>query len=160
MRMKANKLQALICLVLLSIMALTNAHARNCTKGQPCGGSCISWSKVCRVGTGTSRPTAPRSATVPQTVGPSSPSSTGLSQIRPDAPSSTLAPAAGAASAATLRVRVDAAVFEWPEHSAPVIRVVGAGSQMTAYRRHNGWIRISAEKAASEWLPLTVIEQR
>lgn len=27
-----------------------NAVAANCKKGQPCGNSCISWNKVCRIG--------------------------------------------------------------------------------------------------------------
>lgn len=28
-----------------------NAQARSCKKGQPCGNSCISWKKTCRIGT-------------------------------------------------------------------------------------------------------------
>lgn len=32
---------------------------KNCTKGQPCGATCISWSYTCHVGTTTSTPTTP-----------------------------------------------------------------------------------------------------
>ncbi|QSX31092.1 SH3 domain-containing protein [Shewanella cyperi] len=39
---------------LVFLLGLTigfNAQAKNCKKGQPCGNSCISWKKTCRIGT-------------------------------------------------------------------------------------------------------------
>lgn len=42
-------------LVLLAcLLVAAPTFAKNCKKGQPCGNSCISWSKVCRIGTGSS----------------------------------------------------------------------------------------------------------
>ncbi len=41
-----------------------NAQAKNCKKGQPCGNSCISWKKTCRIGTYSSNTyTSPKSST-------------------------------------------------------------------------------------------------
>ncbi|MBP4041739.1 MULTISPECIES: SH3 domain-containing protein [unclassified Aeromonas] len=39
--------------LLLSVFLflISPAHAKNCKKGQPCGNSCISWSKTCRIST-------------------------------------------------------------------------------------------------------------
>ncbi|GAA0791110.1 MULTISPECIES: hypothetical protein [Pseudomonadati] len=38
-----------IFLVILSFFISLQAEAKNCKKGQPCGNSCISWNKICRV---------------------------------------------------------------------------------------------------------------
>jgi hypothetical protein len=35
--------------LLAGVMLATPASAANCKKGQPCGNSCISWDKVCRI---------------------------------------------------------------------------------------------------------------
>lgn len=42
-------------IILLILMAACSsvAYAKNCTKGQPCGNSCISWSYTCHIGTTT-----------------------------------------------------------------------------------------------------------
>ncbi|EPL4085644.1 hypothetical protein MWU23_000607 [Proteus mirabilis] len=45
----------LMCLVtILPVLFLNNAEAKNCRKGIPCGNTCISANKVCRVGTSNS----------------------------------------------------------------------------------------------------------
>ncbi|MEM8347465.1 hypothetical protein Q4S20_13670, partial [Morganella morganii] len=44
-----------VCLVALSpLLFLSDALAKNCKKGIPCGNSCISANKVCRIGTANS----------------------------------------------------------------------------------------------------------
>jgi len=40
-----------VLLLSLFILLIIPAHAKNCKKGQPCGNSCISWSKTCRINT-------------------------------------------------------------------------------------------------------------
>jgi len=43
----------ILALVALTVSAASADAQRNCKKGIPCGGSCISATKVCRVGSGT-----------------------------------------------------------------------------------------------------------
>lgn len=40
-----------IILLSLFLLLISPVHAKNCKKGQPCGNSCISWSKTCRINT-------------------------------------------------------------------------------------------------------------
>ena len=67
----AGRLSALLLSVAASAALLVPAPAgaqKRCTKGIPCGNTCISATKTCRIGSGTARPaTAPRSqaATTP-----------------------------------------------------------------------------------------------
>ncbi|MFQ2818895.1 MULTISPECIES: SH3 domain-containing protein [Aeromonas] len=49
-RMKVATERIFLLLSLL-ILLISPAHAKNCKKGQPCGNSCISWSKTCRINT-------------------------------------------------------------------------------------------------------------
>ncbi|MBL4263594.1 SH3 domain-containing protein [Vibrio fluvialis] len=44
-----------------------NAQAKSCKKGQPCGNSCISWKKTCRIGTSSSKSYLPSKSTVSTT---------------------------------------------------------------------------------------------
>lgn len=41
----------LLLITSLSMLLISNAEAKNCRKGIPCGNTCISANKVCRVGT-------------------------------------------------------------------------------------------------------------
>ncbi|WP_246829293.1 hypothetical protein [Morganella sp. HMSC11D09] len=51
----ANLKITVVCLVALSpLLFLSDALAKNCKKGIPCGNSCISANKVCRIGTANS----------------------------------------------------------------------------------------------------------
>lgn len=50
-----NKILVIAATLLLFIVSPA-AFAKNCKKGQPCGNSCISWSKTCRIGTGSGKP--------------------------------------------------------------------------------------------------------
>lgn len=149
----ANAFLALICLALTP-----GAQAKNCKTGQPCGNSCISWSKTCRVGSnggGTSY-AAPRSTSpAPE------------SQISPS-PKSTLAPALAAppvisnlpagSSKATRTMRVDGAAFEWPAFEAPVVAHIKAGTVIPIYRRHGQWVRMSPDSAPThQWVPEAVL---
>ncbi|WP_172590715.1 SH3 domain-containing protein [Shewanella xiamenensis] len=44
-----NRLWILLLVFVLG-HPISIANAKNCKKGQPCGNSCISWSKTCRIG--------------------------------------------------------------------------------------------------------------
>ncbi|APM00233.1 SH3 domain-containing protein [Pseudoalteromonas phage C5a] len=44
--MKLNSVLILIFFLLFTF----SSEAKNCRKGQPCGNSCISWKKTCRIG--------------------------------------------------------------------------------------------------------------
>jgi|TARA_R110002050_G_scaffold45998_2_gene108426 hypothetical protein len=39
-----------VLIVILGILITFQAEAKNCKKGQSCGNSCISWNKICRIG--------------------------------------------------------------------------------------------------------------
>ncbi len=49
-------------LVILAWVFAGPAEAKNCKNSQPCGNSCISWSKTCHVGSGSSTYTPPRTS--------------------------------------------------------------------------------------------------
>lgn len=55
-------------LVVLTALALPSAleAQKNCTRGKPCGNTCIARTKTCRVGTGSARAVAPRPSTPPK----------------------------------------------------------------------------------------------
>lgn len=42
------------CILILFMATSFSVSAKVCRKGQPCGNSCISWNKTCRIGTGSS----------------------------------------------------------------------------------------------------------
>ncbi|CAM2737659.1 SH3 domain-containing protein [Pseudoalteromonas distincta] len=44
--MKLNSVLILLFFLLFTL----SSEAKNCRKGQPCGNSCISWKKTCRIG--------------------------------------------------------------------------------------------------------------
>lgn len=50
------KYMAAFTVAALLAMLPTQSHAKNCKNSQPCGNSCISWSKTCRVGTPAYKP--------------------------------------------------------------------------------------------------------
>lgn len=47
---------------ILTLLAGDAEAQKHCKKGQPCGNSCISWSKTCRIGGGSSAPSSDRPA--------------------------------------------------------------------------------------------------
>lgn len=49
--------QVIVCLYLLLMLPATVEAQKNCTKGIPCGNTCISASKVCRIGSTRTAPT-------------------------------------------------------------------------------------------------------
>ncbi|MFQ2623446.1 SH3 domain-containing protein [Aeromonas caviae] len=44
-------MRSIVLLLSVFLLLISPAHAKNCKKGQPCGNSCISWSKTCRINT-------------------------------------------------------------------------------------------------------------
>ena len=67
----------------LTVVTAPAVEAQNCRKGIPCGNSCISASKVCRIGNGTVRsarepnPAAARPSVAPSSLSPETPAGTG-----------------------------------------------------------------------------------
>lgn len=88
------KYMAAFTVAALLAMLPTQSHAKNCKNSQPCGNSCISWSKTCRVGASAPRP-AP--AYRPPPAQPAPPSNrarplTGGSSRTVSTPAATFAP--------------------------------------------------------------------
>jgi len=50
---------------ILVMLAALPAEAKNCKKGQPCGNSCISWSKTCHIGTSSPKSSSKSTTTSP-----------------------------------------------------------------------------------------------
>jgi LysM repeat protein len=71
--------------ILLLLLMGNTADAKNCKRGQPCGNTCISWSKTCHVGRSSySPPTAPPKVTyTPPPASPSRPDGSCLYMIQP-----------------------------------------------------------------------------
>lgn len=44
------RLSLFVFILIITILLSTTIEAKNCKKGQPCGNSCISWKKTCRIG--------------------------------------------------------------------------------------------------------------
>ncbi|MFQ2102542.1 SH3 domain-containing protein [Aeromonas sanarellii] len=44
-------MRSIALLLSVFLLLISPTHAKNCKKGQPCGNSCISWSKTCRINT-------------------------------------------------------------------------------------------------------------
>lgn len=139
----------LLSLLLLSAFS-TEAFAKNCRNSQPCGNSCISWNKTCRIGTtSTYRPpsssdTSYRSYSLPATVAPAAQPAT--SPSRQDV-------APPAIQQSTLFAQTDAAfVFELPSRSARRVRRLVFGEQVTVYESLGEWMRISAAGSPEEWV--------
>jgi len=55
-----------VLLLSLFILLIIPAHAKNCKKGQPCGNSCISWSKTCRINTYSYKLATPSASSTPK----------------------------------------------------------------------------------------------
>lgn len=62
-------LQIVFTLVVSTAFGLPAYAQKNCRKGIPCGNSCISAKKTCRIGSGTARTSPPR-RTAPRTAVP------------------------------------------------------------------------------------------
>ena len=94
-RVRRSIISILVFAAGLTVVTAPAVEAQNCRKGIPCGNSCISASKVCRVGGGTARsagePTAPppaRPSVAPSSLSPETPAG---SEERPQSTANTAA---------------------------------------------------------------------
>jgi hypothetical protein len=140
---------ALISILLFSALSF-EAFAKNCKNSQPCGNSCISWSKTCRIG----------SSSTCQI--PAKPSTSYRSYSAPATPSQAIQPAVPiyrqnvqppSNQQARLFAQTDAAfVFELPSRSANRIRRLTFDEQVAVYETLGEWSRISAAGTMEEWV--------
>ncbi|MFM4846531.1 SH3 domain-containing protein [Aeromonas caviae] len=69
-------MRSIVLLLSVFLLLISPAHAKNCKKGQPCGNSCISWSKTCRINTYNYQLATPSTSSTSSTSSVSSVSST------------------------------------------------------------------------------------
>jgi hypothetical protein len=115
-------------------------EARNCTKGIPCGASCISANKTCRIGGSTSTVDSYRSYAAPAAA--------------LGAGAALAAPLAPAATDEALYVREDTDIFDQPARNAAVNGRLRRGTKVTVYQVSGvNWIRIPPERStAQRWV--------
>lgn len=122
-------MKALPALLILLGLITTDAWAKNCRNSQPCGNSCISWNKTCRIGT--SSYVAPRSTL----------------QAQPPAASYETK------TASELYVQGDDTYsVSTPTHTARRLRRLAFGEMVRAYQQVGDWIRISETGQPDEWI--------
>ncbi|MYZ43053.1 hypothetical protein EYW45_08785 [Achromobacter sp. KS-M25] len=142
-----------VVLAVVSFVAPGTGWARNCKTGQPCGNSCISWSKTCRIGSGSfsgSYNTAPAALAAP--------AATAVSKV---VPVSKAPPREAGALEQQRTLAVDGAAFEWPDFEAPVAAHIAKGSKVSVYSKHREWIRISPDRTFPiQWVPGSVLVAR
>lgn len=140
-----------ITLLLLVVISGPNAWAKNCKTGQPCGNSCISWNKTCRIG-GSSynyTPSAPatRSLYTPEPK---------PSQITPphvDQSAKKIDVTPRDTDAGSQFAQTDAAfVYALPSRSAKKIRRLTFGEKVSVYETLGDWSRISPTGTDEEWV--------
>lgn len=151
--MKIQSLTAQLAILMIGLGLSTDALAQTCKNGQPCGNSCISWNKVCRIGSET--PATPAAPATPATPAVKPARAPGPAVQRPVAPLVTDSPAS------TRILRVDGTAFEWPAFEARVVAHIKAGTAVTAYRTQGQWIRISQDSmsSAAQWVHEAVLVQ-
>lgn len=117
-----------LSLALLGLFS-TDAWSKNCRNSQPCGNSCISWNKTCRIGT-------------PSYVAPAPPVRTQL-PAKPHEASTT----------SGLYVQDDDTYsVSSPAHNARRLRRLTFGEMVRVYQQIGDWIRISEPGQPNEWL--------
>lgn len=149
---------AFTCTLVVAVIAFlspSTGWARNCKTGQPCGNSCISWSKTCRIGSGASGSSysaAPAALAAPATaaIGEVAPFSTPLQLAQTPVE-----------QRQQRILAVDGAAFEWPDFEAPVAAHIAKGSKVNVYSKHREWIRISPDRTFPiQWIPGSVLVAR
>jgi len=141
-----------ITFLLLVVISGPNVWAKNCKKGQPCGNSCISWNKTCRIGGSSYNYTPPAPATrslytpTPKPTQIVAPPQVDQSTEKIDiTPRDT--------DAESQFAQTDAAfVYALPSRSAKRIRRLVFGEKVSVYESLGGWSRISPTSASEEWV--------
>lgn len=122
-------MKALALFLALFSLLTTDVWAKNCRNSQPCGNSCISWNKTCRIGT--SSYVAPTPA------------------IRTPTPATSYETAV----ASDLYVQdTDTYSVNSPNHTARRLRRMAFGEMVRAYQQVGDWIRISEPGQPDEWI--------
>jgi|SynMetStandDraft_1070027.scaffolds.fasta_scaffold13728_1 hypothetical protein len=117
-----------IFLALLGLIT-SDAWAKNCRNSQPCGNSCISWNKTCRIGSSSYVSPTPTVRTQPS------------------------ATSYEAVSASDLYVQGDDTYsVSAPAHTARRLRRLAFGEIVRPYQQIGDWIRISEAGQPDEWV--------
>lgn len=154
MRGRYSALTCAIAIAVITFFAPSTGWTRNCKTGQPCGNSCISWSKTCRIGSGSSGGSY---SAAPAAL--AAPAAAAMGKV---APVSTPLPGPSPVEQPQQRtLAVDGAAFEWPDFEAPVAAHIAKGSKVSVYSKHREWIRISPDRTFPiQWVPGSVLVAR
>jgi len=115
-------------------------QAKNCRKGIPCGNTCISANKTCRIAGGSTK-SAP-AYTAPRMVTPATPSA-------PSAPASSARPARPVERQKQGQITLHA----YPSTAAPVTGYYVPGQELKVYGSAGDWILISPLDAPKhQWM--------
>lgn len=142
-----------ITLLLVVVISGPNAWAKNCKKGQPCGNSCISWNKTCRIGGGTSYNYTPPAPATRSLYTPAPTPSQIVSPPRAAQSTKKIDVTPHDSNAESQFAQTDAAfVYALPSRSAKRIRRLAFGEQVSVYETLGEWSRISPTNAGEEWV--------
>lgn len=89
--------RSLILACVLVLLGTGGAEAKDCKNSQPCGNSCISWSKTCHVGSGNSKYAPPRPSSKSRSPSLKAPGSEAKSESRAPDPGARASDPASAA---------------------------------------------------------------
>ena len=147
-------LRAVVPKIILALLVIlvgfmpNDSWSKNCRKGQPCGNSCISWDKTCRIGNTSTGSSA-------RTVIPAAPA---VSIQSSPTPARFIAPIKGPDQRT---LSVTGAAFEWPDFEAPIVSHFDKGRTVTVYSTHRDWVRVSPERSFPvQWVPGSVLLPR
>lgn len=127
------KYLSLAIIVAISALSVYPVEARNCRKGIPCGNSCISANKTCRIGS-SSAPSTPRYV-APRVIAPA-PIATPQVLAAPQAP-------AIPASQPQQQPKDQRALHAYPSPTAPITGYFIPGQDLNVYGSAGDWILIS-----------------
>jgi hypothetical protein len=130
---------AVLTFLFIALAISTLAEARNCTKGIPCGASCISATKTCRIGGSTSAIDSYRSYAAPAAAA----GTLGAASLAAPRAAASGSPAADEA----LYVREDTDIFDQPARNGAINGRLKKGTRVTVYQVSGvNWVRIPPER--------------
>ncbi len=125
------RLALVVMLCIFQLFSANDAFAKNCKKGQPCGGSCISWSKTCRIGSYNSTPDTykhqpPKTYSDKQSI--NEPQSTNLKKGN---------------SIVSNIINSNTPLYKMPSQRSPIIKQLRKGFTVIINERQNNWVSVT-----------------
>lgn len=125
------RLALVVMLCIFQLFSASDALAKNCKKGQPCGGSCISWSKTCRIESYNSTPDnykhqSPKTYSDKQSI--NEPQSTNFKNGN---------------SIVSNIINSNTPLYKMPSQGSPIIKQLRKGFTVIINERRNNWVRVT-----------------